>query len=239
MAYRQTANRFDLSTWEKCPPCEEEERLRRMQCVYCRNPGPFVKKDRRHFGKHHVKYCYKAFLANQRKRNANQRKPAFKRGADRWHTKLSTKSKTRVTSGANAFLKISQDPFSVLGAMNEKEESERLKKEKKKKSLEDAELAKINAAAKAKKAPRPTNPSPALGGWLDVAKNKNKKKKKKKAPIKVEIPVVASPKRVLTLKKEAKVKVAPTLFKQNVLSFEEAKSKFSTTDCWGDSDDEW
>lgn len=204
-----------------------------MQCVYCRKPGPFVKKDKRYFGKHHVKYCYEGFLARKAK-CANRRKPSVKMGADGWHTKLSTKNKTRSASEAHASLKVSQDPFSLFGAMNEKEERERLKKKKSLEDAERAERAKISAAAKAKKAPRPTNPSPALGGWLAVAKSKKKKK-----TIKVEIPVVASSKRVLALKKEAKVKVAPTLFKkQNVLSFEEVKRKFSTTDCWGDSDDE-
>jgi hypothetical protein len=214
----------------KLPSCEDEER-RRMECVYCHQRGPFVKNGVKMWGKHHVKFCCKT----KSFASWNHPNPTFtvllpsppSEGDKReetggWRRKHSLKNKNRVTRDAKIVLKTSCDVFSLLGAMEAKSENKRLKQETKKKLLKDAEMKKILAAAVAKKAPRPLVKKPvAFGGWLAVVKAKKKSK--------VEIPLVASPKRVGELKKQAFNKGA-------VMSFEEVKKVFTNTDNWGDSD---
>lgn len=223
---------------QKLPSCPEEEERPRA-CVYCKQRGPFLKNGVMMFGNHHVKFCCKADDRKKVKCDANRRKPTFTKEDGGWRKKRSTKknNKTRVTSGADTVLKMSQDPFSLLGVMDAETESKRLKKEAKQKRLKEAEKEKIRVAAAAKKAPRPSTKKPvAFGGWLAVAKAKKPVTKKVS---KVEIPLVASPKRVDVLKKQAKAKPAPTVFKKGaVMSFEQVKNLFSNTDSWGDSDDE-
>jgi len=222
---------------QKLPSCPKEEE-RPKDCVYCKQRGPFLKNGVMMFGKHHVKFCCKADDRKKAKRDANRRKSTFTKEDGGWRKKRSVKkNKTRVTSGANTVLKMSQDPFSVLGVMDAEAESKRLEQEAKQKRLKELELKKIRAAAAAKKAPRPSTKKPvAFGGWLAAAKAKKPAAKKKS---KVEIPLVASPKRVDVLKKQAKAKPAPTVFKKGaVMSFEQVKNMFSNTDSWGDSDDE-
>lgn len=223
---------------QKLPSCDEEEK-RPMDCVYCKQRGPFFKNGVPMYGKHHVKFCCKAADRKKAKRDANCRKPTFTKEDGGWRKKRSMKknNKTRVTSGAKTVLKMSQDPFSLLGVMDAETESKRLKKEAKLKRLKEVEQENIRVAAAAKKAPRPSTKKPvAFGGWLAAAKAKKPAAKKES---KVDIPLVVSPKRVDVLKKQAKAKPAPTVFKKGkVMSFEQVKNMFSNTDSWGDSDDE-
>ena len=222
---------------QKLPSCPEEEK-RPIDCVYCKQRGQFFKNGVPMFGKHHVKFCCKAADRKKAKRAANRRKPTFTKEDGGWRKKRSVKkNKTRVTSGAKTVLEMSQDAFSLLGVMDAEAESKRSKKEAKQKRLKELEAEKIRAAAAAKKAPRPSTKKPvAFGGWLAVAKAKKPAAKMKS---KVEIPLVVSPKRVDALKKQAKAKPAPTVFKKGaVMSFEEVKNLFSNTDSWGDSSDD-
>ena len=209
-----------------------------MDCVYCKQRGTFMKNGVMMFGKHHVNFCCKAKDRQKAKRAANRRKPAFTKEAGGWKRSVKKNNKTRVTSGAKIVLERSKDPFSVLGAMEAKAESKRLEKEAKEKRLKEKEQEDIRAAVAAKKVPRPSTKKPvAFGGWLAVAKAK---KPVAKNESKVEVPLVASPKRVNALKKEAKVKPQPTVFKKGaVMSFEEMKNMFSNMDSWCDSDDEF
>lgn len=222
---------------QKLPSCPEEEK-RRMDCVYCKQRGPFLKNGVMMWGKHHVKFCCKAADRKKAKRDANRRKPTFTKEDGGWRKKRSVKkNKTRVTSGAKTVLEMSQDAFSLLGAMDAEGESKRLEQEAKQKRLKEVEQEKICAAAAARKAPRPSTKKPvAFGGWLAVAKAKKPAGKKES---KVEIPLVVSPKRVDVLKKQAKAKAAPTVFKKGaVISFEGMKEMFAKTDSWGDSSDD-
>jgi len=207
-----------------------------MDCVYCKQRGPFLKKGVMMWGKHHVKFCCKADDRKKAKQEANRRNPTFTEEGGGWRRKCSAKkkNKNRVTIGAKNVLKMSCDTFGILGA---KTESERLKQETNEKHLKETELKKIRAAAAAKKAPRPSiKKSPAFGGWLAVAKAPKPVTKKER---KMEVPLVASPKRVDALKKQAKAKSSPTVFKKGaVMSFEEVHNMFSNTDSWGDSDEE-
>lgn len=212
---------------QKLSSCEDEEK-RIMDCVYCKQRGPFLKNGVMMWGKHHVMYCCKADDRKKVKRNANRRKSTFIKEEGGWRRKSSVKNNTRVTSGAKTVLEMSQDASRVLCVMDAEAESKRLK---------ESERKKISAAAAAKKAPRPSTKKPAaLGGWLAVAKAKKPVVKKES---KVEIPLVASPKRVDALKKQAKAKLLPTVFKKDsVMSFEEMANIFAKTDSWGDSSDE-
>ena len=182
-----------------------------------------------------MKYCCKADDRKKVKRDANHRKPTFTKEDGGWHKKRSVKknNKTRVTNGAKNVLEMSQDAFSILGVMDAEAENMRLKQDAKEKRLKEVELKKISAAAAAKKAPRPSIKKPvAFGGWLAAAKSK-------KVVNNADVPLVASPKRVDVLKKQAKAKPLPTVFKKGkVMSFEEVKNMFSNTDSWCDSDDE-
>lgn len=243
---------YSSSVSQKFPRCDEEE-ARNIHCVYCRRQGFFFKNGDKMWGKHHVKFCCKAQDRNNAKRAANGRKPTFTKEVDSdgvtWKRKRSgKKNKTRVTSGAKIVMEKSKDPFSLLGAMDakaeserlkksEKAESERLKREAKLKLMKETEAKEILAAAAEKQVPQPSTKKPkALGGWLAVAKAKKPVAKKKP---KTEIPFVAKSKRVKVLKKEAKVKPSPTVFKKGtVLSFEKMKEMFSNTDSWGDSSDD-
>ncbi len=223
------------------PSCPEEEN-RHMDCVYCKQRGPFLKNGVMMWGKHHVKFCCKAADRKKFKRTANRRKPTFTKEADGWSKKRALKNnKTRVTSGAKTVLKMSQDPFSVFGAIEAKAERKRFEQKAKEKRLKEVEKEKIRAAAAAKKVPRPSTKKPvAFGGWLAAAKTKKPVAKKPVAKVPVaKKRVVASPKRVYVLKKQAKEKSAPTLFKKGeVITFEEMKNMFSNTDSWGDSSDD-
>ena len=224
---------------QNLPFCKEEEK-RFIDCVYCRQSGLYIKNGVKMWGKHHVKFCCKAADRRKVKRNTNRRNPSFMEEVDSdgvtWK-KISKKSENRVTSGAKTILEMSQDPFSILGVMELKAENKRLKKEEEEKRLKEEESNKIHDAVIAKKAPRPSNKKPVVfGGWLIAAKTKKPVSKNK---TKEEIPVVVSPKRIDILKK-AKAKPAPTIFKKGkVMSFEEIKNKFSNTDSWCDSDDEF
>lgn len=120
----------------------------------------------------------------------------------------------RVSVNADAVMNFSKNPFNVVNLIEED---------------------KFKKAEAAKKIPTKINTGKEVkSGWLKAVSCSP-------VPIKEQKP---SPKRIVELKKEAKKPLASEAVikpfkKNNALSFEEVSKKFSNTDSWCDSDDEF
>ena len=232
MSSRNTCKRASSVNVEKQWP---------IPCVYCHDDnGAFLKNGKVEYGRHHVKDCMKTL---RRKDSRGRRKKTFKKevadDGSVWNVKVSKKKKkNRISKGAKLVLESAKNTFGVLGEIDEKN------------SKEDVMNEKFLVAEKSKTIPRASAPKKTMGGWLAVAKAKPKPKPNKEPRIEIPVaepvepkaspPKTTSPKRVDELKKEARIGYTPTPFKKKEkMSFSDIQMKFSNTDSWGDSGEEW
>ena len=140
---------------------------------------------------------------------------AFESRKKKEESKKKTTILKRVSANADAVMNLSKNPFNVVNLIEEDEKFEK--------------------AEAAKKIPTKTDTGKKVKmGWLKAVSSSPTTTKEPKY----------SPKRIVELKKEAKKPliseaVIKPFKKKNVLSFEEVSKKFSNTDSWGDSDDDF
>jgi hypothetical protein len=169
-----------------------------------------------------VNACCAAKAAAAAKRLTNAREKSTVTDSAGWTRKM-VKRKPRVTSNAVDVMKMPNDPFSALGALEAEAEKKRCAHEKKLAKKKTAQEKKLQAAVSAKRAPSAVATpviAPVQSGWIKAVM-------KKKAPVKKECPENEAQKKTFV----------PAYQKGSVKTFTEMRQLFSTKS-WGDESDD-